>query len=50
MPPSLAWNNLANFVGNVARPARPIPEMSNEIKIEQAGFNLKTSFRKKKTK
>lgn len=46
LPPALAWNQLTNFVNNIARPAKPIPEMDNDTKIQQAGFDLKTSFRK----
>jgi hypothetical protein len=48
LPPYIAYNELRNFVYNMSYPSRPIPEMPNDIKIHQAGFDLKTSFRKKK--
>ena len=46
VPPAVAWNELWKFVCNMNQPARPIPEMSNEVKIHQAGFDPKTSFRR----
>jgi hypothetical protein len=48
VPPHEAYNELYKWIVNQARPNRPIPEMSNDIKIEQAGFDLKKSFRHKK--
>lgn len=48
LPPHLAYNNLKIWVNNQARPEKPIPEMPNDIKIEQAGFDLKKSFRHRK--
>lgn len=44
----IAYNQLKLWLMNQARPEKPIPVMPNDIKIEQAGFHLKTSFRKKK--
>ncbi len=46
--PAIAYNELKLWLNNQARPAKPIPEMSNDIKIHQAGFDRKTSFRKGK--
>lgn len=48
LPPPLCYNEIYKFVCNQTRSNRPIPEMSNDIRIEQAGFDLKTSFRKAK--
>lgn len=50
LPPYLVYNNLKLFVNNMTHPTKPIPEMDNETKIVLAGFNTKTSFRKKKEK
>ncbi len=50
LPPNIAYNELWKFVCNMRQPAMPIPEMSNDIKIHQAGFDLKTSFRRHKSK
>ncbi len=33
---------------NQARPEKPIPTLSNDNRVEAAGFDLKTSFRKQK--
>ena len=48
MPPEIAYNELQKYVYNTARPEKPIPEMSNDVKIELAGFDKKHSFRKSK--
>lgn len=49
-PPVEAFTDIYRWVCNRARPLRPIPEMTNDVKIHQAGFDLKTSFRKGKSK
>lgn len=48
LSPPLAYNELQKYIYNQANPGRPVPEMPNDIKIHQAGFDLKTSFRKGK--
>lgn len=50
LPPQQAYMNIYRYLCNQKNPERPIPEMSNDIKVEQAGFDLKTSFRKEKSK
>lgn len=47
---ALAYNDLKNFINNLARPMKEIPVLSNEDKIEAAGFDLRHSFRKRKQK
>lgn len=47
LPPHEAWNELTKWRYNRAM-IKDIPEMSNDIKIESHGFDLKTSFRKGK--
>jgi hypothetical protein len=42
------YGEIEQFVGNQLAQEKPIPEMSNNVKIEAAGFDLKTSFRKEK--
>lgn len=46
MPAHIAWHNLNLWACNQARPNRPIPEMTDEIKVKQHGFHPKWSFRK----
>lgn len=48
MNPTDAYRELVTWHSKVARPEPKIPEIPNDTKIEAAGFNLKTSFRKKK--
>jgi len=48
MPVHEIYNELYKFLCNSQRLLRPIPEMDNDTKIHQAGFDLKTSFRKSK--
>jgi len=48
LPPTEAYMLLYKFLCNQNRPERPIPEMPNDIKIEQHGFDLRQSFRKQK--
>lgn len=43
-----AYRRLYQWVCNQRQPVKPIPEMPNDTKIEQAGFDLKHSFRKGK--
>lgn len=43
-----AWQNIELWFANKAYPEKPIPVMSDDIKIEQHGFDLKQSFRKRK--
>jgi hypothetical protein len=50
VPPTEAYMLLYKYLCNQARPERKIPEMSNNIKIEQHGFDLKHSFRSSKGK
>lgn len=50
LPPHMAWQAICQWQNNQAGPDKYIPTMSNDIKIQQAGFNLKTSFRKGKSK
>ncbi len=50
LPPHLAYNALQRYVYNQTNPEKPIPEMSNDLKIHQAGFDLKKSFRREKSK
>ena len=50
LSPQLAYQELTRWVYNHASPEKPIPQMSNEMKIHQHGFNNKTSFRKEKEK
>ncbi len=45
LPPNQAYQELQRWVYNQASPPKPIPEMSNDVKIHQAGFNTTTSFR-----
>lgn len=47
-PPN-AYQKLESYLYNVARPLKPIPEISDEIMAEAKGFN-KYSFRKDKSK
>jgi len=48
LPPTDAWQAIYTYLCNQARPERPIPEMSNDIKVSLAGFDVKKSFRKEK--
>lgn len=48
LPPIEAYIAIERFLQNRANPAKPIPEMDNNTKIELAGFDKKTSFRKTK--
>lgn len=48
VPPQVAYMELYKFLCNQNRPVRPVPDMSNDIKIEQHGFDLRRSFRKQK--
>lgn len=48
IPPHEAYNELYKYIAINGRNTKPIPEMSNDVKIHQAGFDLKTSFRKEK--
>lgn len=48
LPPIEAYIAIERFLQNHANPAKPIPEMDNNTKIELAGFDKKTSFRKTK--
>lgn len=48
VPPVDAYRRLYQWVCNQRQPVKPIPEMPNDVKIEQAGFDLKHSFRKGK--
>lgn len=45
--PAEAYIEMERFISNLARPEKPIPQMSNDIKIEQHGFD-KFSFRSNK--
>lgn len=45
LPAHIAWHNLYRWACNQQRPEKPIPVMSNEVKIQQAGFDLRSSFR-----
>lgn len=45
--PYTAYQEIAMFLGNLASPERPIPEIDNDILLEAKGFN-KFSFRKDK--
>lgn len=47
LPPAEAYMQLYNWVCNKARPEKPIPTISNDDKIINAGFDLKKSFRHK---
>lgn len=49
LPIHEVYSELYKFVCNMRRPVRDVPEMPNDIKIHQAGFDLKKSFRKAKT-
>jgi hypothetical protein len=48
MPPAQAYQELVMWHGRRARPEPNIPAIPDSIKIEAAGFDLKTSFRKPK--
>lgn len=48
LPPQMAYMALYKYLCNKGGD-KPIPEMSNDTKIELAGFDLKTSFRKPKS-
>lgn len=48
MPPAQAYQELVMWFGKRARPEPNIPAIPDEVKIEAAGFNLKTSFRRPK--
>jgi hypothetical protein len=48
-PPYQAFQEISMWLANQAVPMKPIPEMSNEIKIASKGFD-KFSFRKDKSK
>lgn len=48
MPPGSAYSSLLTWHAKIARPEPKIPSIPNDTRIEAAGFNLKTSFRKKK--
>lgn len=48
--PRDAYIEIFKYLSNIAKPEKPIPEMSNEDKIILAGFDKKTSFRKEKQK
>lgn len=46
LPPQEAYNEIYKWLCTSGRPDPVIPTMSNDIKIEQAGFDVKQSFRK----
>jgi hypothetical protein len=48
LPAFVTYNEIWKWLQNNQFPTRPIPEMPNDIKIHQAGFDLKKSFRKAK--
>lgn len=45
-----AYQELSQFMSNVAFPNKPIPDVSDRDMIVAKGFDLKTSFRKEKQK
>lgn len=45
-----AFQELQVYLSNIARPNKPIPELCNNDKVLNAGFDLKSSFRKDKVK
>lgn len=45
LPPDQAYQNLRSYLSNIALAAKPVPVMSNDIKIHQAGFDIRSSFR-----
>ncbi len=47
--PHEVYDSVYRWLANRNNPGRPIPEMPNDIKIQQAGFDLKKSFRKEKS-
>lgn len=47
VPPHEAYQQIYNWLCNQAKPMKPIPEISDKIKIDNHGFN-KFSFRKDK--
>lgn len=49
MPPQQAWIELSAYHNNIARPLRPVPDVSNSDLIQAKGYDLKTSFRKEKS-
>lgn len=50
LPPNQAYDKLYRYVCNRQNPERPIPQMDNDTKIHQAGFDTKYSFRSNKPK
>lgn len=50
MDPYTIYQELQMWMGNLAEPRKPIPEVSNSDMIEAKGFDLKYSFRKAKSK
>ena len=44
------FQELEMWLNNQAQPRKPIPEISNDDMIESKGFDLKSSFRKEKSK
>jgi hypothetical protein len=47
LSPAEAYIEMERFTSNIARPEKPIPQMGNDIKIEQHGFD-RFSFRSNK--
>jgi hypothetical protein len=48
--PYVAYHKIDSYLNNKAIPIKEIPKISDEIMIEIKGFDLKTSFRKPKSK
>lgn len=47
--PNQAFQEISMFLGNIAEPRKPIPEIDDETLCEAKGFDLKFSFRKPKS-
>lgn len=48
--PDIVWQSLVDFLSRKRSENEIIPEIPNEIKIEEHGFDVKTSFRPKMKK
>lgn len=48
--PASAYQEIYTWLCNRSNPEKPIVNVENDVRIQQHGFDLKTSFRKEKTK
>ena len=46
MPPYQAYQEIRMFLGNMAQPEKPIPQIDDETMVEIKGHGGKYSFRK----